>query len=260
MSTPQKVPLYSLPDLKSALDTTLPTLLTSLPAPYTFTQSHLASTIRLALGYTAVLIAGSLFYLDYKFGWEVTKPYTLPACVAYFVLNGLLTLWVYVYEGSLVFKGTRQGGQRLVLRSFIEKPKPEYILEVRYESADGATKWQEATVAVPFAKLFSVQGYLQKAELKKWLAREVEVVGRALPEEAKKVMEWEREQGAVMGVDLDAGAKGLLEGAQEGDTIEVQTPEGQDGLSTARNTRSKTPEPSSASPVKRGPGRPKKKA
>ena len=89
---------------------------------------------------------------------------------------------------------------------------------------------------------------------------EVEVVGRALPEEAKKVMEWEREQGAVMGVDVDAGAKGLLEGVQEGDTIEVKTPEGHDGLSTARNTRSKTPEPSSASPVKRGPGRPKKKA
>jgi signal peptidase complex subunit 2 len=264
MSQPQKVPLYSLPDLKSAIDTTIPTLLTSLPKPYTLTQSHLYTNVRLALGYSAVLIAGALFYLDYRHGWDVTKPYTLPACVLYFLLNGALTLWVYVFEKSLIFSGRREGGQKLTLRSYVEKPKPEYILGIEYASPDGGKKWQDVNVAVPFAKLFSVQGYLQKAELRKWLAREVEVVGMALPEEARKPMEWEREQGVVMGVDVGEGkVEGLQQGLLEGDTIEVQTPEGkEEGLSTAMNTRarSKTPEPGSVSPTKRGPGRPKKKA
>lgn len=111
--TAQKVPLYSLPDLKSAIDTAIPTLLTTLPKPYTFTQSHYYSTIRLALGYSAVLIAGALFAADYKYGWEVTKPWTLPACVLYFVLNGILTVWVWGVENGVVFVGRREGGQQV---------------------------------------------------------------------------------------------------------------------------------------------------
>lgn len=251
---PQKVPLYSLPDLKAAVDEAIPSHLTTLPGPYRFTQSHFSTNVRLALGYSAVLIAGALFALDYRYGWDVTKPYTLPACVAYFALNGALTVWIFAVERHLLFDGTADGGKkRLVLRSHTEKPRPEYVLTVEY--TDAGARGQETAVSVPFARLFNVHGYLQRKELHKWLAREVAVVGTADPASKAAAMEWEREQGVV--------AQGALEGAESvpaGDVIEVlATPESQ-GLSTARNTRgqSRTPEPSSASPTKRGPGRPKK--
>jgi hypothetical protein len=101
------------PDLKSATDDAIAPYLTSLPKPYTFTQDHTLNTVRLALGYSAVLIAGVLFAVDYKHGWDVTKPYTLPACIAYFILNGALTIWVWAVEGSTVFVGRREGGQKV---------------------------------------------------------------------------------------------------------------------------------------------------
>jgi hypothetical protein len=110
---PTKISLYSLSDLKSTTDDALPLLLTSLPAPYTFTQQHTLSTVRLTLGYTAVTIAGALFYFDWVHGWDVTKPYTLPACVVYFILNTALTYWIWAVEKGTVFVGVRQGGQKV---------------------------------------------------------------------------------------------------------------------------------------------------
>jgi hypothetical protein len=63
------------------------------------------------LGYTAVTIAAVLFYFDWKFGWETTKPYTAPAVVAYFVLNGAFTYWLWWVERGLVYEGEGKGGK-----------------------------------------------------------------------------------------------------------------------------------------------------
>ena len=135
MSTPpQKVSLYSsngifqpqIPfastlltsqciDLKNATDDALAPYLTNLPKPYTFKQEHYTTNIKLALGYTAVVIAGVLFYADWKLGWDATKAYTAPACVVYFVLNGFLTYWIWAVEAGTVFSGVREGGQRVCL-------------------------------------------------------------------------------------------------------------------------------------------------
>ena len=110
---PQKVSLYSVSDLKNATDDALAPYLTTLPKPYTFTQHHYITNVRLALGYLAVTIAGLLFYVDWKQGWDVTKPYTLLACVAYFILNTALTYWVWAVEAGTVFVGSREGGQKV---------------------------------------------------------------------------------------------------------------------------------------------------
>ena len=100
-------------DLKNATDDAVAPFLTSLPKPYTFTQQHKTTNIRLALGYTAVAIAGVLFYADYKLGWDATKPYTAPACIAYFLLNSALTYWIWAVEAGTIFVGTREGGQKV---------------------------------------------------------------------------------------------------------------------------------------------------
>jgi signal peptidase complex subunit 2 len=60
-----------------------------------------------------VLLAGSVFTLDYRYGWDATKEFTFYACIVYFVLNGLLTGWIWLGENRLVFDGSRDGGERL---------------------------------------------------------------------------------------------------------------------------------------------------
>ncbi len=89
------------PDLKNTTDDAIPNYLTSLK----FKQSHFLTDVRLSLGYAAVVIAAATFYLDYKFGWDKTKEWTLWAVVAYFILNGALTYWIWGIEKGKVFTG-----------------------------------------------------------------------------------------------------------------------------------------------------------
>lgn len=88
-------------DLKNTTDDALPNYLTSLK----FRQTHFLADVRLALGYSAVIIAGVTFYADYKLGWDATKYWTLWAVIAYFILNGALTYWIWGVEKGKVFTG-----------------------------------------------------------------------------------------------------------------------------------------------------------
>jgi len=65
--------------------------------------------VRLVLGWTAVVIAGVLFYFDWKLGWEQTKVWTLPAVIVYFILNGAFTYWIWFVEKGIIFVGEREG-------------------------------------------------------------------------------------------------------------------------------------------------------
>ena len=92
-------------DLKNTTDDALPNYLTSLK----FEQSHFLTDVRLALGYSAVIIAAVTFYFDYTLGWDKTKDLTLWAVVAYFTLNGAFTLWVWLAEKGKIFIGSFGG-------------------------------------------------------------------------------------------------------------------------------------------------------
>ena len=98
-------------DLKSTTDDTLAPHLTTLPAPYTFTQDHTKSNIRFLLGYSAVAIAAFTFYADRTLKWEATQsPWIIAAVSAYFLLNSLLTVWVWFVEKGEVFRGKTAKG------------------------------------------------------------------------------------------------------------------------------------------------------
>ena len=97
--------LRSCADLKNTTDDALPNYLNSLK----FKQDHGLTDVRLALGYTAVTIAGILFYADWKLGWDATKAYTLWAVTAYFILNSALTIWIWGIEKGIVYSGKRNG-------------------------------------------------------------------------------------------------------------------------------------------------------
>lgn len=74
-----------------------------------FKQSHVLTDVRLALGFTACLIAGVTFYYDYQLGFEKTKHYTVYAVAAYFIINSILTLWIWGVEGRCVYVGSKGG-------------------------------------------------------------------------------------------------------------------------------------------------------
>lgn len=88
-------------DLKNTTDDALPNYLTSLK----FKQSHFLTDVRLALGYSAVVVAATTFYADYQLGWDKTKYWTFWAVLAYFTLNGALTIWIWGVEKGSVFTG-----------------------------------------------------------------------------------------------------------------------------------------------------------
>lgn len=184
----QKVPLYSINDLKNATDDALGPYLTKLPPPYTFAESHYYTNVRLAVGYSAVLMATATAYCDWRLGWDATKYYTGFACVLYFLLNGFLTIWIWRIEAGKVFVGSREGGQKLTLSSSAKKHVPIYRLKVRYAAPSGK-KWEDKVVEGRFTKWFNEAGYLQHGELKKWLATNVDVIGLADPTSKKMAEE-----------------------------------------------------------------------
>jgi hypothetical protein len=108
------------PDLKNTTDDALPVYLNSLK----FKQSHYFTDVRLVLGYTAFLISAAAFAWDYKFGFDATKGYTAAAVVVYFILNGLLTWWIWMVEAGKVFVGESQAGDKVgyISRISVEIP------------------------------------------------------------------------------------------------------------------------------------------
>ena len=104
-------------------------------------------------------------------------------------------------------------------------------------------------ISIPFNRLFNTHGYLQKKELHKFLAREIEMIGLADPEAKQAMMEYEREAGGKK-VEDGPSMSGALPIADGDDMIEVDVGNAS-GIDRRLEDVGSTP--------KRGPGRPKKK-
>ncbi|KAL9085079.1 MAG: hypothetical protein Q9159_004894 [Coniocarpon cinnabarinum] len=184
MATAPKVHLYSLSELKTTLDDHLPLLLSSssqslsqpLPKAKRFTPIHSTTYVRLALGYSAVAIALYIFYLDYvqKIKFTDIKTTTTLAVLAYFSLNGLLTLWMWFVERGEIFKGQRRDGDTTVdvkIRSLPPHRKydPLYRLIISWSSNNQPEKSAERDVTAPFSKFFSTDSKFIPAAFEAWV-------------------------------------------------------------------------------------------
>ncbi len=63
-----------------------------------------------------------------------------------------------------------------MLQSSVKKHVPIYKLRIRYEAPSGK-KWEDKEIEGRFTEWFNDAGYLQHAELKNWLANNIEVIG-----------------------------------------------------------------------------------
>lgn len=181
-----KVPVYSPNDLKSTTDDALVPYLTTLPQPYTFKQDHFKTNVRFIVGYSAVAIAAFTFYADRKLGWEATtSSWVIAAVGSYFILNSLLTYWVWAVEASEVFRGKRKSGETISIRSSVKKHTPLYRLQIQYKSASNSVL-EEKEIVSPFTAWFSADGTFHPEPLRKWLANEINVLRLAAQETRKK--------------------------------------------------------------------------
>ncbi|KAL8791070.1 MAG: hypothetical protein Q9213_000277 [Squamulea squamosa] len=162
-------------DLKNTTDDALPNYLTSLK----FQQSHFLADVRLAFGYSAVIIAAATFYADYKLGWDATKYWTFWAVVAYFILNGALTYWIWGVEKGKIFTG-ENNGTLISIASSVNKHKPIYNLQVRYGKPE--TEPQILKISAPFTRWFDSDGYFVASPFQQWLATEIPAIGEADPQ------------------------------------------------------------------------------
>lgn len=201
MTSQSKISVYSVPDLKNTTDDALPNYLTSLH----YKQDHRYTDVRLALGWTAVIIAGVLFYFDWKLGWDATKAYTLPAVVTYFILNGAFTYWMWFVEKGIVFAGEREG-KKIVLSTSTKKHTGVYYLTARYTSSKEGSAWKEIKAEAPFTRWFTEDGVLVAKPFQQWLASEVPVIGEVDPanvvEEIGRGSEAGSSGAKVMNVDI----------------------------------------------------------
>ncbi|KAI9841685.1 MAG: hypothetical protein M1838_003456 [Thelocarpon superellum] len=179
MAQSPKIALYSTPDLKNTTDDALPAYLTSV----SFKQSHFYTDVRLALGYTAVVIAGVTFYLDYRQGWDATKHLTFYTTIVYFALNTALTYWIWAVEAGRIFVGGGNGAE-LEITTRSDKHSPLYHLHARYRSGS-SQKWETRELEAPFTRWFDEDGHFVALPFQRWLASEVPVIGRADPNNAK---------------------------------------------------------------------------
>ncbi|KAK5174365.1 signal peptidase complex subunit spc2 [Saxophila tyrrhenica] len=171
-----KISPHSLNDLKNTTDDCLANYLRSL----SFVQDNSKLDVRLAVGYVAVIIATITFVADYKLGWEATKLGTAFAVVAYAILNGVYTYWMWMVEKGLVFEGTK-GSKRVSIASKTKKHDPTYYLTVTTSSSTNPLEIQ-----CPFTTWFTSDGYFVAQPFQQWLATSVGVIGEADQKNAAK--------------------------------------------------------------------------
>ncbi|WYZ42831.1 hypothetical protein EsH8_VI_000530 [Colletotrichum jinshuiense] len=179
MSSSERITVHNLADLKNTSDDALPNYLNSLK----FTQSHTLTDVRLALGYSAFLIAGACFLWDYQLGFDSTKYYTAAAVVLYSILNGALTLWIWLKEAGTVYEGTSPSGEKINIATSTKKNVPTYNLKITLTGKKGEKKTLE--LSKPFAQWFDSQGHFVTIPFQEILATNIPVIGKLDPKRVK---------------------------------------------------------------------------
>ncbi|OHE93583.1 microsomal signal peptidase 25 kDa subunit [Colletotrichum orchidophilum] len=171
----EKITVHNLADLKNTSDDALPNYLNSLK----FTQTHTLTDVRLALGYSAFLVAGACFLWDYKLGFDSTKYYTAAAVALYSILNGALTLWIWLKEAGTVYEGTSPSGEKVNIATSTKKNVPTYNMKITLTSKNGENKI--INLSNPFNQWFDSQGRFVAVPFQEILATNIPAVGKLDP-------------------------------------------------------------------------------
>ena len=159
-------------------------------------------------------IAGFAFYAENRLKWEATKSWWITAAVVvYFVLNTLLTTWVWVVEAGEIFSGRRGKGEsvclprrdklspclmfhqhvpivkltyfyQIIVSSYGKKYSPLYKISVIYKSSPNEVSLDKEFEG-SFTNWFSEDGVFHAESFQQWVASEVKVPGIGAGESKK---------------------------------------------------------------------------
>ncbi|KAF2226586.1 microsomal signal peptidase 25 kDa subunit-domain-containing protein [Elsinoe ampelina] len=179
MAESSKISPYNLADCKNTTDDALQNYLNGLK----FQQSHYYTDVKLGLGYAALVICAITFAYDYKLGFEATKYWTAATVVAYFLLDGAFTYWLWFVEKDIIYTGDAKG-RKITISSWTRKLDPNYRLKIKSAATAGSKEWQESEVSAPFTNWFTADGVFVPQPFQQWLASSVSFVGEADPKNA----------------------------------------------------------------------------
>lgn len=206
-----KISVYSSQDLKNTTDDALGNYLRSL----SFKQDNSKTDIKLAVGWTAVVIAAVTFAADYKLGWETTKYWTALAVVLYAGLNSFFTYWLWYVEKGLIFEGTRDGKKvretfigstsiltslKISIRTKVNKHDPTYYVDFSVTN-NATTAVSTRQIKTPFTTWFTEDGFFVAQPFQQWLASSIETIGDV---DSKNAMRDQRDTLAAPGASAIA--------------------------------------------------------
>lgn len=206
----EKITLYNLADLKNTSDDALPNYLNSLGLK----QSHILTDVRLALGYSAFLVAAACFLWDYKLGFESTKHYTAGAVAVYSLLNTALTMWMWLKEKGIVYVGTAPKGETITIATHTKKNVPIYNLAITITPKTGSPT--TINLSRSFTEWFDAAGRFVATPFQTMLASTVPVIGsldpkRANAPTAESVPQYTDEELSAMLAAASASSDGTAE-------------------------------------------------
>ncbi|RPA87127.1 hypothetical protein BJ508DRAFT_96214 [Ascobolus immersus RN42] len=164
MTDDNKVPIYSVPDLKNATDDAIAPIFTSLG----YTEDHTLTDVRLGLGFFGTAIAAITFAADYKYGFDSTKTLVTVAVALYFLVNTALTVWVWKVQGGVVYSG-HNGTKKVKIASKAKKYDPTYHIEVTIQDEKKAPIVRKDDAK--FMAWFDEQGHLVRKPLEAFLTQ-----------------------------------------------------------------------------------------
>jgi len=186
-----KVNNASLTELKNALDDAIKRYLSR---PELFKQIHIHTDVRLALGWTGVLIAGVTALYSYRLEYEKSKPVIWIGLIVYIVLSLSQAIYAYFIEGDTIFVGKRKTfdkrivTERITLSTRTQPSAPEnppaYSLSLTYRRSTNGGKSLlnrgKASESRPYTAFFDEQGVLDHDCFETWVG---EIVGRVMEPE-----------------------------------------------------------------------------
>lgn len=181
-------------DLKNACDDALKRFLSH---PELFRQNYIHTDVRLALGWSSVLVAFGTGLYGWKIDFEKSKPVVWAGVILYVILSILQTLYAYFIERDIVFLGKRKTFDKRIVTERITitsqtvphslkpttgkpSPCPSYNFTISYlrSASSGKSILAKGKVSKtrPYNELFDEDGMLDITIFETWVGQSVEDV------------------------------------------------------------------------------------
>jgi len=156
---PVVVDIYNQADLKNALDDAIKKLLLEV---YGFKENHYVMNVKLLLGYAACLFAGIGGAYSYVNSFQDSKLLLAFCCTIYFILTGIMTLFVMFVEGSQIFAGSKTGPvDSQIIRVTTETRKYDEMVTITvFQKSEKGAPYSHQTKKSSIGKWFDVKGRL----------------------------------------------------------------------------------------------------